>query len=1097
MSNFVESDVEEAALSYFEELGYTILHGPDIAPGEPNAERNTPGDVILEGRLRSALAQVNPQIPPEALDDVVRQVLRSETQNLIENNRRFHRLLVDGVPVSYQQAVGEANSTEYRTVHDQAWLIDWDNPTHNDWLAVNQFTVIEHQNRRPDIVVFVNGLPLAVLELKNAASENADIAAAFNQLQTYKKDIPSLFTCNEALVISDGLTTRIGTLTASRERFMPWRIPPRPAEVLPFPTQSQPMAADRPGTYGKKAEGRGQQAERRASTHPPIHSSSLPPLSPNAPDLEILIRDVFDPFHFLDLIRYFVVFEVDGDTVVKKMAGYHQYHAVNKAIAATLDAVSPQGDKRAGVIWHTQGSGKSLSMTFYAGKIIQHPALANPTLVILTDRNDLDDQLFGTFSKCAALLRQTPTQASDRADLKDKLQVASGGVIFTTIQKFSPEDRGGEYERLSDRRNIIFIADEAHRSQYGLNERIITRTDKETGEEGAYKVYGFAKYLRDALPNASFIGFTGTPIEGVDKNTKQIFGDYIDIYDIQRAVEDKATVKIYYEARLAKLALNDAEKPKIDPNFEEITEGEEQSTKEKLKTKWAQLEAMVGTEKRLALVAQDIVQHFENRLAALNGKGMIVCMSRRICVDLYEQIVKLRPDWHSDSDDTGTIKVVMTGSASDPETFQPHVRNKKGRDALAKRLRDPKDPLQLVIVRDMWLTGFDAPCLHTMYVDKPMKGHNLMQAIARVNRVFGGKEGGLVVDYLGIAEDLKNALMDYTERDRGETGIPIEEAVAIFQEKYEIVAAMFHGFDYSLFHTGTPKERLGILREATNWILRPEFQEDNGIRRYIQAVTELSKAFALCSTEDEAIALREDIGFFQAIKAILSKHTVEGTRSKADLDLAVRQIVSSAVSSDEVIDIFATAGLEKPEISILSDQFLEEVQGIPQKNLALEVLRKLLNDEIRVRSRRNRVQSRQFSEMLESTIRRYQNRSIESAQVIQELINLAQEVREAARRGETLGLTEDELAFYDALEVNDSAVKILGDEVLKAIARDLVEAVRRNVTIDWTERETVRAKMRSIIKRLLRKHGYPPDKQAKATETVIAQAETLCKDWVA
>jgi len=779
------------------------------------------------------------------------------------------------------------------------------------------------------------------------------------------------------------------------------------------------------------------------------------------------------------------------------MAGYHQYHAVNKAIAATLTAVAPQGDKRAGVIWHTQGSGKSLSMTFYAGKIIQHPALANPTLVILTDRNDLDDQLFGTFSKCADLLRQIPTQASDRADLKAKLQVASGGVIFTTIQKFTPDERGGEYEQLSDRRNIIFIADEAHRSQYGLNERIITRTDKETGEEGAYKVYGFAKYLRDALPNASFIGFTGTPIEGVDKNTQQIFGDYIDIYDIQRAVEDQATVKIYYEARLAKLALNDAEKPKIDPNFEDVTEGEEQATKDKLKSKCAQLEATVGTEKRLSLVAQDIVQHFENRLAALNGKGMIVAMSRRICVDLYEQIVKLRPDWHSDTDDTGAIKVVMTGSASDPEHFQPHVRNKKGRDALAKRLRDPSDPLQLVIVRDMWLTGFDAPCLHTMYVDKPMKGHNLMQAIARVNRVFGGKEGGLVVDYLGIAEDLKNALMDYTERDRGETGIPIADAVAVLQEKYEIVAAMFHGFDYHLFHTGTPKERLGILREATNWVLRPDFQAEDGTRRYIQAVTELSKAFALCSTEETAIALREDIGFFQAIKAILSKHTVEGTRSKAELDLAVRQIVSSAISSDEVIDIFATAGLEKPEISILSDQFLEEVRGIPQKNLALEVLRKLLNDEIKARSRRNVVQSRQFSEMLENTIKRYQNRSIESAQVIQELIKLAQDVREAAKRGETLGLTEDELAFYDALEVNDSAVKILGDDVLKAIARDLVEAVRKNVTIDWTERESIRAKMRSIIKRLLRKHGYPPDKQEQATQTVIHQAETLCKDWAA
>ncbi|MBD2079878.1 type I restriction endonuclease subunit R [Leptolyngbya sp. FACHB-17] len=1041
---FTESEVEEAALYYFGQLGYTVLGGSDIAPGEPGAERNSHADVVLVDRLRSALVRLNPQVPPDEIQSAIQQVLRPETQNLYNNNQRFHRLLTEGVPVSYPGADG-------RTQHDQVWLIDWKNPDHNDWLVVNQFTVIENQkNHRPDVVVFVNGLPLAVIELKNAADENADTDKAFNQLQTYKRNIPSLFTTNEVLLISDGREARLGSLTADRDRFMPWRT---------------------------------------------IDGADLAPKG--MPELEVMIRGVFEPSRFLDLIRYFVVFEVDGETLIKKMAGYHQYHAVNKAVAETVKATAPEGDKKVGIIWHTQGSGKSLSMAFYAGKIIRHPAMANPTLVVLTDRNDLDEQLFTTFSKCHELLRQKPVQAADRSDLKDLLNVASGGVVFTTIQKFAPEKPGGEYEAISPRRNIVFIADEAHRSQYGLSARVVKTKDKETGEEGAYTAYGFAKYLRDALPNASFIGFTGTPIEATDKNTKQIFGDYIDVYDIQRAVDDKATVKIFYEARLAKINLEESEKPHIDPEFEEVTEGEEQSTKEKLKSKWAQLEAMVGTEKRLAQVANDIIHHFENRLAAMDGKGMIVCMSRRICVDLYDQIIQLRPDWHHEDDKQGSVKVIMTGSASDPENFHPHIRSKKARDAIANRLRDPQDPLKLVIVRDMWLTGFDAPCLHTMYIDKPMKGHNLMQAIARVNRVFGSKPGGLVVDYLGIAEDLKNALRDYTEGDRGETGIPIGEAVALMQEKYEIVQAMFHGYDYSRFFTGTPPERLTTLCEATDWILRPEFKADNGVQRYIQAVTELSKAYALCATEEEAIDIREEVGFFQAIKATLSKHTVEGGKSKAELDAAVRQIVTRAVASDQVIDIFATAGLSKPEISILSDQFLAEVRDLPQKNLALEVLRKLLNDEIRTRSRRNVVQSRHFSEMLENTIKRYQNRSIESAQVIQELIKLAEEMREANRRGEDLGLGEDELAFYDALEVNDSAVQVLGDETLRTIARELVEAVRRNVSIDWTERETVRAKLRAIVKRLLRKYGYPPDKQEKATQTVIQQAETLCRDWAA
>ncbi len=1063
---------------------------PTIAPGEPSAERDTYNDVVLTQRLRTALTRINPHIPSDAIDEALRQVIRSESQNLVENNRRFYRFLTDGVPVTYQQGVGEATPEEYRTIHDQAWLIDFHQPNNNDWLAVNQFTIHENANRRPDIILFLNGLPIAVIELKNAAAENADIDSAYNQLQTYKKDIPSLFTYNQGLVISDGLNAQVGTLTAGRDRFMPWRNPPTvgagfkpaPTPIIPSPDRRQPIAADAAGTY-------------------PAVRAGLKPAPTNP--LETLLKGIFHPERYLDLIRYFTVFESDGETLVKKMAGYHQYYAVNKAVEATLRATSIQGDQRAGVIWHTQGSGKSLSMTFYAGKIIQHPAMANPTLVVLTDRNDLDDQLYTTFSKCQDLLRQTPQQAEDRADLKAKLQVASGGIVFTTIQKFAPEERGGDYDTLTERRNIVFIADEAHRSQYGLKARVVTTKDKDTGIEGAYTAYGFAKYLRDALPNASFIGFTGTPIEATDKNTKQIFGDYIDIYDIQRAVEDGATVKIYYEARLAKIDLDANERPHIDPNFEDVTEGEELATREKLKSKWAQLEAMVGSPKRLSLVAADIVQHFENRLAAMEGKGLIVAMSRRICVDLYDQLVALRPDWHSDDDTTGAIKVVMTGSASDPETYRPHIRSKKGRDALAKRLRDPEDPLKLVIVRDMWLTGFDAPCLHTMYVDKPMRGHNLMQAIARVNRVFGSKAGGLVVDYIGIAQDLKEALQAYTERDRGQAGIPMDQALALMQEKYEVVSAMFHGCAVggglkpppTAFHSAPPPQRLTILRNAMDWMLRPESVEVKGPQRYIQAVTELSKAFALCATEDEALAIREDVGFFQAVKAGLSKHTVEGGKSRAELDAAVRQIVSRSVASEQVIDIFETAGLDKPELSILSDQFLAEVRDLPQKNLALEVLRKLLNDEIKARSRKNVVQSRNFSEMLEASIRRYQNRAITSAEVIQELINLAEEMREASRRGIDLGLSEDELAFYDALEVNDSAVQVLGDETLKTIAQELVKAIRGNVTIDWTEREAVRAKLRVMVKRLLKKYGYPPDKQEKATQTVLQQAETLCKDW--
>ncbi|WP_013320837.1 type I restriction endonuclease subunit R [Gloeothece verrucosa] len=1024
--NFSESVVEDATLAWFELLGYTVCHASEL-------DRQSYSDIILTDSLQTALKKINPQIPSETLQEVIKKITRSDTPNLIENNLRFHKLLTDGVDVEYQQ--------DGRTKYDKVWLIDFKHPENNQYLAANQLTVTEGKNtRRPDVVIFINGLPIAVIELKNPADENATITGAFNQLQTYKQEIPSLFSTNELLIISDGTEARIGTLTADWERFAPWRT---------------------------------------------VDGENIAPK--RVAELETLIRGVFPPKTLLDILQSFIVFETDGDTITKKLAGYHQYHAVNKAITATLEATHPQGDKKVGVVWHTQGSGKSLTMAFYAGKIIQQPEMANPTLVILTDRNDLDDQLFNTFSLCTDLLRQTPTQAESREQLQELLKVASGGVIFTTIQKFSPE-YGNQYPLLSNRRNIILIADEAHRSQYGLEAKVINK------QEEAYISYGFAKYLRDALPNASFIGFTGTPIEAGDINTPAVFGDYIDIYDIQRAVEDEATVKIYYEGRLAKIDLEPSERPNIDPNFEEVTEDEETTTKEKLKSKWARLEALVGAEKRINQIAQDIVTHFENRLASIDGKAMIVCMSRRICVDLYNAIIKLKPDWHHDEDKGGIIKVVMTGSASDDPLFQPHIRNKKRRKDLAKRFKNPNDEMKLVIVRDMWLTGFDAPCLHTLYVDKPMKGHGLMQAIARVNRVFKDKPGGLVVDYLGIADQLKTALNDYTKSDRDDTGIPVNEALAVCFEKYEIVKAMYHGFNYQPFFTGTPAQRLNTIPAALDHILGIE----DGKERYVKGVTELSKAFALVSSTDEAIAIRDEVGFFQAIKAAMVKHTTtHGGKSPEEIDAAVRQIVSLAVASDEVIDIFAAAGLKNPNIAILSDEFLEEIKGLPYKNVALEILRKLINDDIRSRLRRNLIQSRSFREMLENTIKRYQNRSLETAQVINELIELAKDIREAYKRGENLGLTEDEIAFYDALEVNDSAVKVLGDDTLKAIARDLVIAIRNNLTIDWTVKETVRAKLRVTIKRLLKKYGYPPDKQEKATLTVLQQAELLSVDWAA
>ena len=1047
MSSFTESVVEDAALAWLESLGYTVKHGPEIAPGELFAERADYGQVVLAERLRQALVRLNPTLPAEAVDDAFRKITRLDGATLDTRNRAFHRLLVDGVNVEYR-VDGAIRGA-------QARLLDFDNPESNDWLAVNQFTVVENKhNRRPDVVIFVNGLPLGVVELKNAADEDATIWDAYQQLQTYQAEIQSLFAYNETLLISDGVQARIGSLGAGREWFKPWRTIT---------------------------------GETLAETH--------------IPELQVMIQGVFDKQRFLDLVRYFVVFEdFGGGAVTKKMAGYHQFHAVNVAVQETMRATRVRGqteevrepgggyrtsrqpggkpgDRRAGVVWHTQGSGKSLTMAFYAGRVILEPEMANPTLVVLTDRNDLDDQLFGTFSRCQELLRQQPVQAENRADLRAKLKVDAGGVVFTTIQKFLPEEKGDQHPLLSDRRNIVVIADEAHRSQYDF-------------------IDGFARHMRDALPNASFIGFTGTPIELTDKNTRAVFGDYISIYDIQRAVEDKATVPIYYESRLAKLDLNEAERPKIDPDFEEATEGEEVERKEKLKSKWAQLEAVVGAEKRLKLIAQDIVDHFEKRADAMlrqtqdEGKAMIVCMSRRICVELYREIVKLRPNWHEEGDEKGLIKVVMTGSASDPPDWQMHIRNKPRREELAKRFRDPADPFKVVLVRDMWLTGFDAPSLHTMYIDKPMRGHGLMQAIARVNRVFREKPGGLVVDYLGLAHELKQALATYTESGgTGETAIDQEEAVVVMLEKYEICRGLFYGFDWSKWKSPKAEERLAILPAAQEHILRPALE--NGKQRLLDAVRDLSRAFALAVPHEEALRIRDDVAFFQAVRAVLTKHAPGERKTQEELDFAVRQIVSRAVAPEGVVDIFAAAGLKKPDISILSDEFLAEVRAMPQRHLAVELLRKLLSGEIQTRRRKNIVQAKSFAEMLEQAIRKYQNRAIEAAQVIEEMIALAKDMRRANERGEALKLNEEELAFYDALETNDSAVQVLGDETLRTIAREVTDAVRKNVTIDWTLRENVRAQLRVIIKRILRKYGYPPDKQEKATATVLEQVELL------
>ena len=1029
MNILTEDEIELMALQTLHEQGYEIAFGGDVVRDY--------NEVVLQTRLQNAINKINPDVPADICEEALRIALRTQSTNQLLNNENFHKLLTDGVDVKGK------SGNEIKTF--KVWLVDFKIIENNNFCAINQFTIVEkHNNKRPDVIIFLNGLPLVVIEIKNATDEKADVRAAFNQLQTYKQAIPSLFNFNSLLIATDGWFAKAGTITSDFSRFSSWKIPQE---------KTTSNIVSEPDT---------------------LYNSTLFPKEPTVLEMDILLKGMLDKKTLLDIIRHFIVFEKTKDKTVKKVAAYHQYYAVNKAIVTTVQASATTGDKRAGVVWHTQGSGKSLSMVFYSGKLVLAPQLNNPTILVLTDRNDLDQQLFETFSNCQQLIRQTPVQAESRNALQSLLAVSSGGVVFTTIQKFLPNEKGGTYPKLSDRRNIVVIADEAHRSQYDF-------------------IDGYARHMRDALPNASFIGFTGTPIEKEDKNTQAIFGNYVDIYDIHQAVEDGATVRIFYENRLAKIELNEKEKQILDERIEDVTEEDELTERQQRFAKWTQQEAIVGSDKRLKQVAKDLVHHFEQRSEAFDGKGMIVCMSRRICVAMHNEIIQLRPEWYSGEDDKGKIKVIMTGSSSDPLDYQEHIRNKQRRKSIGDRLKDPKDELKLIIVRDMLLTGFDAPCLHTLYVDKPMTGHNLMQAIARVNRVFRDKEGGLIVDYLGIAQDLKKALSIYTDSGgKGKIEFNQEEAVAKMLELHEVVVGMFDKFDYKKFFGLQPKEKLTFILDATDFVLNL----DKGKDRFNSNVINLSKAFALSVPHHEALKIRDDVSLFQAIKARITKlRESQKKHSDEEVETAIRQIISDALISTEVIDIFQAAGIDKPEISILSDEFLAEIKGMPRKNLALELLRRLLNDEIKNRSHRNIVQSKKFSDLLADAIKRYQNNALSAAQIIDELIKLAKDIKQADKRGEDLKLDFRELAFYDALEVSDSAVKLLGDEVLKTIARELVDSVKKSVTIDWTIKESVQAKMRVIVKRILKKYGYPPDKQEQAVRTVLEQAKQMANDF--
>ncbi|POU23771.1 DEAD/DEAH box helicase [Acinetobacter sp. ACNIH3] len=1029
-----ETQLENLCLDWFAENGWEVVHGIDIAPDSSNPLRKDYKQILLEADLQAAFERLNPHLPASCFEQVWQKLSKPESLDLVINNRTFHRMLLEGVSVTYKK--------QDDWVHDHAFLVDFNHVANNRFVAINQFTILgTKQPRRPDIICFINGIPFAVLELKSPTDENADIWDAFNQLQTYKEEISDLFVYNEALVVSDGVTARVGSLTANQERFLPWR--------------TIKNEDDKPALEW---------------------------------ELETVVRGFFDRELFLDYIRFFVLFETDGEKTIKKIAGYHQFHAVREAVQATIAAANPNGDKKAGVVWHTQGSGKSISMCCYAGKLLQQPAMHNPTLLIVTDRNDLDGQLFETFSNAQELLKQTPVQANNRDELRRFLaERESGGIIFTTVQKFALLDGESEHPLLNGRHNIVVMSDEAHRSQYGLKAKL--------GNDGTYK-FGYAKHMRDALKNAAFIGFTGTPISSEDKDTRAVFGDYVSIYDIQDAVDDGATVPIYYESRLAKLDINQAEIEELSDQVDEVVEDEEDvGNREKTKSEWSRLEKLVGATPRLKQIAADLVAHFEARTEATAGKGMIVTMSREICVHLYNEIIALRPDWHDPDPEKGKIKIVMTGSASDKPLLQPHIYNKQVKKRLEKRFKDVNDPLQLVIVRDMWLTGFDAPCTHTMYIDKPMKGHNLMQAIARVNRVFKDKQGGLVVDYIGIANELKQALKTYTDaKGKGEPTLRAEEAYAVLAEKMDAIRGMFAktneqaGMDLSAYETQAHR----LIIPAANYVLSLK----DGKKRFLDLVLAINKAFSLCGTLDEAKNLHKEIAFYSAIKAVISKHTsVDRKLSQAEKDSTLKQILDNAVIADGVTDVFAMCGLDKPNIGLLSDEFLEDVRQMPYRNLAVELLEKLLNDGIKAKTRNNVVQEKRFSDRLQETLRKYNNRAIETSQVIEELIQMAKEFQAEMQREASLGLNPDEIAFYDALANNESAVRELGDDTLKQIAREITEKLRKSTTVDWQVRDSVRAQLKILVRRTLQRWKYPPDKAAEAIELVMKQAEQLSNAW--
>ncbi|MGK4339994.1 type I restriction endonuclease subunit R [Ectopseudomonas oleovorans] len=1031
-----EDQLEQEALGWLSEVGYTHLYGPDIAHDGDNPERENYRQVLLVERLRRAITRLNPSVPLAAREDALKQVVDLGLPIQLSANRLFHRLLVSGVPVQYQK--------DGETRGDFVRLIDWADVRANEWLAINQFSIQGPKHtRRPDIILFVNGLPLVLLELKNPADVNADLVKAFDQIQTYKEQIPDVFHYNEILVISDGSEARMGSLSADIERFARWRT---------------------------------------------IDGVNVDPLG-EFNELETLVRGVLQPALLLDYLRYFVLFEDDG-RLVKKIAGYHQFHAVRAAIQQVVSASRPGGTHKGGVVWHTQGSGKSITMTCFAARVMQEAAMENPTIVVITDRNDLDGQLFGVFSLSQDLLREQPVQVATRGDLREKLaNRPSGGIVFATIQKFMPGEDEDTFPVLSERSNIVVVADEAHRTQYGFSASLKV-PDLKVAEASARYQVGYAQHLRDALPNATFVAFTGTPVSSEDRDTRAVFGDYIHVYDMQQAKEDGATVAIYYESRLAKLSLKDTELAHIDEEVDELAEDEEEDQQSRLKSRWAALEKVVGAEPRIKSVAADLVAHFEERNQAQSGKAMVVAMSREICVHLYDAIIALRPEWHDEDPEKGAVKIVMTGSASDKALLRPHIYPSQVKKRLEKRFKDPKDPLQLVIVRDMWLTGFDAPCVHTLYVDKPMKGHNLMQAIARVNRVFKDKQGGLVVDYIGIANELKAALKEYTaSKGRGRPTVDAHEAYAVLEEKLDVLRGLLHGFDYSDFLTGGHK----LLAGAANHVLGL----DDGKKRFADNALAMSKAFTLCCTLDEAKAVREEVAFLQAIKVLLTKRDISAKKkTDEERELAIRQIIGNAVVSGEVVDVFEAVGLDKPNIGLLDDEFLAEVRNLPVKNLAVELLERLLEGEIKSKFASNLAQEKKFSELLDSVIKRYQNRSIETAQVIEELIEMAKKFAAASKRGDQLGLNDDELAFYDALANNEASVRELGDEVLAKIAHELTESLRQNVTVDWSNRDSVRAKLRLLVKRILRKYKYPPDQQEEAAQLVLMQAETLCEAWM-